>query len=56
MSTARSARERDTVLTQHADAIAFCPPLILTEQQVEEMVACFTRTLDAAAAQLGRAS
>lgn len=35
------------------DAEAFCPPLIITEAQIDEMVACFHRALDAAAAKLG---
>jgi 4-aminobutyrate---pyruvate transaminase len=35
------------------DAIAFCPPLIITESQVEDMVGCFARALDVAAGQLG---
>jgi 4-aminobutyrate---pyruvate transaminase len=45
--------EQGCISRNMLDAIAFCPPLIITEQQVEEMVGCFARALDAAAAQLG---
>jgi 4-aminobutyrate--pyruvate transaminase len=37
------------------DAIAFCPPLIITEAEVEQMVGCLTRALDLAGSQLGLA-
>jgi len=37
------------------DAIAFCPPLIITEVQVDALVDAFERSLDAALPQiLGR--
>lgn len=35
------------------DAVAFCPPLIITEQQVDDLVGIFARSLDEAKAQLG---
>jgi 4-aminobutyrate--pyruvate transaminase len=38
-----------------ADAIAFCPPLIITEAEVEQMVGCLARALDLAGSQLGLA-
>jgi len=37
------------------DAIAFCPPLIITEAEVEQMVGCLARALDLAGSQLGLA-
>jgi 4-aminobutyrate--pyruvate transaminase len=48
--------EQGCISRNMQDAIAFCPPLIITDQQVEEMVGCFSRALDAAAVQLGRDS
>ncbi|CCV08265.1 Uncharacterized aminotransferase y4uB [Mesorhizobium metallidurans STM 2683] len=35
------------------DALAFCPPLIITEPQVDSMVDAFERSLEAAARQVG---
>lgn len=48
--------EEGVISRNMLDAIAFCPPLIITEAQVEEMVGCFRRALDAAAARLGHAA
>ena len=38
------------------DAIAFSPPLIISEAEIDEMVARFTRALDETAAWLGEAA
>jgi 4-aminobutyrate---pyruvate transaminase len=46
--------EQGVISRNMLDAIAFCPPLIITEAQVVEMVDAFARALDAAAAQLER--
>jgi 4-aminobutyrate--pyruvate transaminase len=46
--------EQGVISRNMLDAIAFCPPLIITEAQVGEMVEAFARALDAAAAQLTR--
>ena len=35
------------------DALAFCPPMIITEAQVDDMVAILKASLDAVAADLG---
>lgn len=35
------------------DALAFCPPLIITEPQVDQMIDAFERSLEAAAKQVG---
>jgi|SRR5579872_3852530 len=45
--------ERGVISRNMQDAIAFCPPLIITAAQVGEMVDAFTGALDAAAAKLG---
>jgi 4-aminobutyrate---pyruvate transaminase len=52
----RLLTEEGVISRNMLDTIAFCPPLIITEAQVEEMVASLARALDAAAALLGRAS
>ncbi len=40
-------------LAQHGrDAVAFCPPLIITEQQVDTMVDALAKSLDQAASQV----
>lgn len=48
--------EEGVISRNMLDAIAFCPPLIITEEQVEEMVNAFHRALDAAARQVERAA
>lgn len=40
------AHDHGLILRNIKDAIAFCPPMIITEDQVHEMVARFARTLD----------
>ncbi|TIU14154.1 MAG: aminotransferase class III-fold pyridoxal phosphate-dependent enzyme, partial [Mesorhizobium sp.] len=35
------------------DALAFCPPLIITEPQVDQMIDAFERSLEAAVKQVG---
>ncbi|TIX01716.1 MAG: aspartate aminotransferase family protein, partial [Mesorhizobium sp.] len=35
------------------DALAFCPPLIITEPQVDQVVDAFERSLEAAVKQVG---
>jgi 4-aminobutyrate--pyruvate transaminase len=40
------AHEHGLIIRSIQDSIAFCPPLIITETQVDEVVARFTRTLD----------
>lgn len=44
--------EQGVISRNMLDAIAFCPPLIITEAQVGEMLNAFSRALDAAASQL----
>ena len=44
--------EQGVISRNMLDAIAFCPPLIVTEAQVGEMLNAFSRALDAAASQL----
>ncbi len=41
-----SAHERGLIVRGIQDSIAFCPPLIITEEQVREMVSRFADTLD----------
>lgn len=40
------AQHHGLVIRAIADTIAFCPPLIITEGQIEELVAAFERTLE----------
>ncbi len=40
------AHEHGMIVRAIGDVIAFCPPLIITEEQVRDMVARFRRTLD----------
>lgn len=44
------AHDHGLIIRNIKDAIAFCPPLIITEEQVHEMVARFSATLDDALA------
>jgi 4-aminobutyrate--pyruvate transaminase len=48
--------EEGVISRNMLDAIAFCPPLIITADQVGEMVDAFHRALDAAARQVGLAA
>jgi 4-aminobutyrate---pyruvate transaminase len=47
--------EQGCITRNMADAIAFCPPLIITESEVDQMVGCLARALDLAASRLGLA-
>lgn len=40
------AHDHGLIIRNIKDAVAFCPPLIITAEQVREMVARFARTLD----------
>jgi 4-aminobutyrate--pyruvate transaminase len=46
------AHEHGLIIRAIGDVIAFCPPLIITEDQVRDMVQRFKQTLDDAAAWL----
>lgn len=46
------AHEHGLIVRGIQDSIAFCPPLIITEDQVREMVSRFADTLDAVQAEL----
>lgn len=46
-------QEKGVISRAMTEAIAFCPPLIITERQVDEMVDVFEASLDEAKAQLG---
>jgi len=46
--------EEGCITRSMLDAVAFSPPLIITEEQVDDMVARFARALDRAAAQVLR--
>ena len=46
------AHEHGLIVRGIQDSIAFCPPLIITEEQVRDMVGRFADTLDVVAAQL----
>ena len=45
---ANLATEEGLMLRAVGDSIAFCPPLIITETQIDDMFACFRRGLDRA--------
>ena len=40
------AQEHGLIIRPLMDTIAFCPPLIITEQQIADMLSCFGRALD----------
>jgi len=46
-------QEKGVISRAMGEAIAFCPPLIITEAQVDDMVDVLEASLDAAAAQIG---
>lgn len=46
-------QEKGVISRAMGDAIAFCPPMIITEAQVDDMVALFRSSLDEVAAGLG---
>ena len=50
--TAR-AQEHGLILRNLVDTIAFCPPLIITEEQIDQMLERFGRALDETAAWVG---
>ncbi len=47
-------QENGLILRQIGDAVAFCPPLIIEEAQIEEMVARFRRSLEQTLAWVSR--
>ena len=49
------AHENGLIVRAIGDVIAFCPPLIITEEQIHDMVKRFKVTLDEAAAMLREA-
>ncbi len=52
---AARAQEHGLILRSMADTVALCPPLIITEAEIAEMLRRFGRALDDTAAALGRA-
>jgi 4-aminobutyrate---pyruvate transaminase len=40
------AREHGLILRPIADSAAFCPPMIITEEEIDEMMASFSKALD----------
>ena len=43
----RRAQHHGAILrNMPGDNIAFCPPLIITEAEIDEMMGCFSRALD----------
>ncbi len=46
-------QERGVISRNMGEAIAFCPPMIITESQVDDMVDAFAASLDEAQRQLG---
>jgi 4-aminobutyrate--pyruvate transaminase len=46
-------QEKGVIGRAMGDALAFCPPMIITETQVDDMVARLADSLDVVAAQLG---
>ena len=51
---ASKCQEAGVILRSLGDTIAFCPPLVITPAEIEEMLARFERGLDAATAELRR--
>ena len=49
---AARAQEHGLIVRNMGDAIAFCPPLIITEAQIDALVDAFERSLDAALPQV----
>ena len=49
----RELQERGLISRNMGDALAFCPPLVITEGQVDEMFDVFAGALDAVAKDLG---
>ncbi|MCE1237056.1 MAG: aspartate aminotransferase family protein [Hyphomicrobiales bacterium] len=45
-------QEEGVITRAMGEAIAFCPPMIITEAQVDDMIGIFAKTLDRAAASL----
>ena len=50
---ARIAEQHGLIVRAIGDTIAFCPPLIISETEIEEMLARFRRALDDTASELG---
>ncbi|MEX0815179.1 MAG: aspartate aminotransferase family protein, partial [Dongiaceae bacterium] len=49
----RRAQEHGLLVRPLADSIAFCPPLIITEEQISDLTARFGRALDDTMAWVG---
>jgi 4-aminobutyrate---pyruvate transaminase len=50
---ARIAEQHGLIVRAIGDTIAFCPPLIISEAEIEELLARFKRALDETARELG---
>jgi 4-aminobutyrate--pyruvate transaminase len=50
---ARIAEQHGLIVRAIGDAIAFCPPLIISEDEIAEMLVRFRRALDDTARELG---
>ena len=44
---AKNAESEGLIVRALMDRVAFCPPLIITEAEIDEMFDCFTRALEA---------
>jgi 4-aminobutyrate--pyruvate transaminase len=53
---ARIAEEQGLIVRAIGDTIAFCPPLVISEVEIEEMLRRFRRALDLTVAELAKAS
>ena len=42
----KNSAERGLLNRAIGDTLAFCPPMVITEQEIDEMFACFRRALD----------
>jgi 4-aminobutyrate--pyruvate transaminase len=49
----RELQERGLISRNMGDALAFCPPLVITESQIDEMFDVFAGALDAVAKEIG---
>ncbi|HXI87952.1 MAG TPA: aminotransferase class III-fold pyridoxal phosphate-dependent enzyme, partial [Parvularculaceae bacterium] len=48
----RACREEGLIIRPLGDTIAFCPPLVITRDEIDELFARFSRALDKAEPQL----
>ena len=49
---AKIAQKNGLIVRAIGDSVATCPPLIITEEEIGEMLSRYTKTLDEVAAQL----